>query len=71
MNFLDRWKEWWKQAKCLHWFDAPVSYQFSESSGPIIATQQKSWTITEEVRTCCKCGFKDARRVDAIYEGWT
>jgi hypothetical protein len=50
----------------------PTAYEFAESRGPIIATQQKTWTFTQESRTCCKCGLVDTRRVgEPVYEGWT
>jgi hypothetical protein len=60
-----------RQFLCAHWFDEPVTFEFSESRGPIICTQQKMWTITRQSRTCSKCGFTDSRRIgDPVYEGW-
>lgn len=61
-----------KRMLCVHWFDATTAYEFAEGRGPIVATQQKSWTFTQESRTCSKCGLVDTRRVgEPVYEGWT
>lgn len=61
-----------QQALCIHWFDAIETMQFSQSSGPIICTEQKTWTITEERRTCSKCDLVDRREIgEPVYEGWT
>jgi hypothetical protein len=60
-----------RQARCLHWFNPPVTMEFTEWSGAIVCCQQKHWTYTQETRTCSKCGLTDSRRVgEPVYMGW-
>ena len=60
-----------QQMFCLHWFDPSVTNEFTEYVGAIVNSQQKTYTYTQESRTCSKCGLIDYRRVgERIFQGW-
>lgn len=60
-----------RQFMCVHWFDAPVVLNYSESYGAIVCCEQKTDTVTIERRTCSKCGLTDRREIGRAYEGWS
>lgn len=60
-----------RQLLCVHWFDEQPTYEYQFSNGPIICTQQKSWTAAMQPRVCSKCGLKEERRVgELVFNGW-
>jgi hypothetical protein len=59
-----------RQALCLHWFDPIMETSYGEGFGPIVCCEQKTRTVTAEVRVCSRCGLKDSQIVGTEYEGW-
>lgn len=55
---------------CLHWFNETTLRQYTVSDGPIIRTEQQTYILNEENRTCTRCGLVDRRVVSTEYIGW-
>lgn len=59
-----------RKPTCVHWFDPPYRREYSRSGGHVVCCQQRTYTVTEEVRTCHLCGFVQVRPISEVYEGW-
>lgn len=64
-------RKWWKQFWCLHWFGEVTEHDHEEAFGAIINLERRTRIVTEEWRTCSRCGLLDRRTIKCEFTGWS
>lgn len=59
-----------RQLLCMHWWGEAERSSYEDGRGAIICGEQKQYRITNEARTCRKCGLQDKIQVSSECLGW-